>query len=206
MSTLNLYLIAVSIWGSTWLAIKFQLGNVAPETSVLYRFLLASVVLFAICKWRGLSLSFTRHQHARIAVQGMLMFSVGYIFVYRAELYLVSGLVAVCHSVSPLLNMLGVRIAYGTPFSLRVTLGALLGIAGIVLVFWPEFATLSSGSNILVGLGYTMLAVVTSAGASTKVSRGFSISDITIVEGILFSIVRRSASSFRTSSFATRRS
>lgn len=171
MSTLNLYLIAVSIWGSTWLAIKFQLGNVAPETSVLYRFLLASVVLFVICKWRGLSLGFTRRQHARIAVQGMLMFSVGYIFVYHAELYLVSGLVAVCHSVSPLLNMLGVRIAYGTPFSLRVTLGALLGIAGIVLVFWPEFATLSTGSNILVGLGYTMLAVLTSAVASTLVSR-----------------------------------
>jgi drug/metabolite transporter (DMT)-like permease len=171
VSTLNLYLIAISIWGSTWLAIKFQLGEVAPETSVLYRFLSASILLFAFCKLRGLNLAFTRRQHARLALQGMLMFSVGYIMVYHAELYLVSGLVALCHSLSPLLNMLGVRIAYGTPFSLRVTLGALLGIVGIVLVFWPEITALSAGSNIALGFGYTMMAVLTSAVASTLVSR-----------------------------------
>lgn len=171
MSTLTLYLIAISIWGSTWLAIKFQLGEVAPETSVLYRFLTASLLLFAFCKLRGLSLAFSKRQHARLAVQGMLMFSVGYIMVYHAELYLVSGLVALCHSVSPLLNMVGVRIAYGMPFSLRVTYGALLGIAGIVLVFWPEITTLSASNNIAIGLGYTMIAVLTSAAASTLVSR-----------------------------------
>jgi drug/metabolite transporter (DMT)-like permease len=171
VSTLNLYLIAISIWGSTWLAIKFQLGEVAPETSVLYRFLTGSILLFAFCKLRGLDLAFTRRQHARLALQGMLMFSVGYIMVYHAELYLVSGLVALCHSLSPLLNMLGVRIAYGTPLSLRVTLGALLGIVGVVLVFLPELTTLSAGSNVAIGLGYTMLAVLTSAVASTLVSR-----------------------------------
>jgi drug/metabolite transporter (DMT)-like permease len=171
VSTLKLYLIAISIWGSTWLAIKFQLGEVAPETSVLYRFLTASILLFAFCKGRGLSLAFTWRQHARLALQGMLMFSVGYIMVYHAELYLVSGLVALCHSLSPLLNMLGVRIAYGTPLSLRMTLGALLGIVGIVLVFWPELTTLTADNNIALGLGYTMMAVLTSAVASTLVSR-----------------------------------
>jgi drug/metabolite transporter (DMT)-like permease len=171
VSTLTLYLIAISIWGSTWLAIKLQLGEVAPETSVLYRFLCASILVFVFCKVRGLSLAFTWRQHARLALQGMLMFSVGYIMVYHAELYLVSGLVAVCHSLSPLLNMLGARMAYGIPFSLRVTLGALLGIVGIVLVFWPEISTLTTGSNIAIGLAYTMMAVLTSAVASTLVSR-----------------------------------
>ena len=171
MSTLKLYLIAISIWGSTWLAIKFQLGEVAPETSVLYRFLSASILLFAFCKVRGLDLAFSRRQHVRIAVQGTLMFSVGYIMVYHAELYLVSGLVALCHSLIPLLNMLGTRIAYGTPFSLRVTLGALVGIVGIALVFWPEIATLSASNNVAIGLGYTMAAVLTSAVAATLVSR-----------------------------------
>ncbi|MES2605752.1 MAG: EamA family transporter [Pseudomonadota bacterium] len=171
MSTLNLYLVAVAIWGSTWMAIKFQLGDVAPQASVFYRFLVASVLLFVFCKWRGLSLAFTRRQHGLIAVQGMLMFSVSYIMVYHAELYIVSGLVAVASSASPLLNMLGVRVAYGTPFSLRVALGALLGIAGIVLVFWPEVATLSSGSNVVRGVSYSALAVLTSALASTLVAR-----------------------------------
>jgi drug/metabolite transporter (DMT)-like permease len=171
VSTLNLYLIAVSIWGSTWLAIKFQLGEVAPETSVFFRFLTASILLFAFCALRGLNLAFTRRQHVRLASQGVLMFSVGYIMVYHAELYLVSGLVALCHSLIPLLNMLGVRIAYGTPFSLRVTLGALLGIGGIALVFWPEIATLSASNNIVTGFSFTMIAVLISAVAATLVSR-----------------------------------
>ena len=38
-----LFLIPTLIWGSTWLAITFQLGIVAPEVSVCYRFALASL-------------------------------------------------------------------------------------------------------------------------------------------------------------------
>jgi len=171
LSTLNLYLTCVLIWGSTWIAITFQLGNVAPETSVFYRFLLASLLLFAFCKARGLSLAFNARQHALMAMQGVLMFSVSYIMVYYAESYVVSGLVAVGYSASPLLNMLGVRLLYGTPMSLRVTLGALLGIAGIVLVFWPEFRTLAGDSKVVMGATYTALAVIISAVASTLVTR-----------------------------------
>ena len=42
-----LFLVPTLIWGSTWLAITFQLGSVAPEVSVCYRFALAAVVLAA---------------------------------------------------------------------------------------------------------------------------------------------------------------
>jgi drug/metabolite transporter (DMT)-like permease len=171
VSTLNLYFLCVVIWGSTWIAITFQLGTVAPEVSVLYRFFLASLLLFAFCKWRGLSLKFSARQHGLMAMQGVLMFSVSYIMVYYAEEHVVSGLVAVGYSASPLLNMLGVRLLYGTPISLRVTLGALLGIAGIALVFWPEFSKLSGDSKVVLGAAYTALAVVISAVASTLVTR-----------------------------------
>lgn len=159
------------IWGSTWIAITYQLGAVAPEASVFYRFLLASLLLFAYCKWRGLAMRFTLRQHVIVAVQGVLMFSISYIMVYHAETYVVSGLVAVGYSASPLLNMLGVRVAYGTPVSLRVTVGALLGMVGIALVFWPEFATLSASSNVALGAWYTALAVLISAVATTLVTR-----------------------------------
>jgi hypothetical protein len=46
LSNLQLFIAAVAIWGSTWLAITFQLGSVAPEASLFYRFLLASLLLF----------------------------------------------------------------------------------------------------------------------------------------------------------------
>lgn len=171
MSTLNLYLLCVLIWGSTWIAIKFQLGVVAPEVSVFYRFLLASILLFGYCRLRGLPLRFSGRQHAIMALQGLLMFSVSYIMVYYAETYVVSGLVAVGYSASPLLNMLASRLLHGTPMSRRVTGGALLGIAGVVVIFWPEFGHLREDGNVALGAAFTAAAVIISAVASSLVAR-----------------------------------
>src|SRR3990172_7633595 len=95
VSTVQLFSICVLIWGSTWFAITFQLGAVAPEMSVGYRFLLASAALFGYCRWRGLPLSFGLRQHLDFALFGAFMFCIGYIFVYHAETYIVSGMVAV---------------------------------------------------------------------------------------------------------------
>jgi drug/metabolite transporter (DMT)-like permease len=162
LSNLQLFLACIAIWGSTWIAITFQLGRVAPEASVFYRFLLASVLLFAYCFARRLPLRYTAREYAWIALMGVLMFSVSYIFVYYAEAHVVSGLVAVGYSASPLLGMLGMRLFFGTPMTPRVMLGSLLGIAGITLVFWPEFAHFRSDGDTGLGALFTALAVLVS--------------------------------------------
>ena len=50
---LFLYLLTVLIWGTTWIALKWQLGVVAIPVSIVYRFGLAAlVVLFnAVYSW-----------------------------------------------------------------------------------------------------------------------------------------------------------
>jgi drug/metabolite transporter (DMT)-like permease len=158
-----LFVACVAIWGSTWLAITFQLGRVAPEASVFYRFLLAALMLFAYCRARRLPLRFDRRQHAWIALQGVLMFSVSYIFVYYAEQHVVSGLVAVGYSASPLLAMLGMRAFFGTAMTARVAIASLAGIVGIAVVFWPELAHLRGGGQPVLGAVYTALAVIVSS-------------------------------------------
>lgn len=163
MTNLQLFAACVAIWGSTWIAITFQLGAVAPEASVFYRFLLASGLVFAYCRARGLPLRFTRAQHGWIALQGVLMFSVSYVCVYYAEQHVVSGLVAVGYSASPLLNMVGMRLFFGTPMTARVAGGALLGIAGITLVFWPEFSHLNTDRHVALGAFFTAASVALSA-------------------------------------------
>ena len=35
MSNAILYIITVLVWGSTWFAIEFQLGEIAPEVSLV---------------------------------------------------------------------------------------------------------------------------------------------------------------------------
>ena len=52
MSNATLYALTVLIWGSTWFAIEFQLGNVAPEISIVYRYVLASAILFIYSKYK----------------------------------------------------------------------------------------------------------------------------------------------------------
>jgi len=161
----------VAIWGSTWLAITFQLGRVAPEASVFYRFLLAALLIFAYCRVRRLPVAFRPSQHAWIALQGVLMFSIGYIWVYYAEQNLVSGLVAVGFSASPLLGMLGLRLFFRTPMTGPMIAGSILGIVGISLVFWPEFAHLKGDKRTAVGAAYTVAAVVMSALGSLAAQR-----------------------------------
>ena len=163
MSNLQLFIACVGIWGSTWLAITFQLGHVAPEASVFYRFLLAALLLFAFCAARGLRLRFSPREHAWLALLGLTMFSVGYIFVYYAEQHVVSGLVAVGYSASPLLALIGLRAFFGTRMSPPLVAGSILGMVGIALVYSPEFASLQGNRATAVGAVYTALAVVISA-------------------------------------------
>ena len=170
-STFQLFAICVLIWGSTWYAITFQLGVVAPEMSVGYRFLLASAALFAYCSWRGIALRFRLKQHADFAMLGASMFGVGYLFVYYAEIYIVSGMVAVAFSTGPMINMLASRMFFGTHMSARTAVASVLGIAGIVCVFWPEFGKVSASRDAELGALMTALAVLASSAGSMVATR-----------------------------------
>ena len=158
-----LYVITVLVWGSTWLAIKYQLGVVSPELSVAYRFFLASLLLFLYCIWKKLPLRFSARQHGFIAMQGLLLFSANYILVYFAEGYVTSGLVAVIFSSIIILNVLFGALLLGSPVRGRVVLGALVGIGGLALIFWPELADFDLSGGPALGL---TLAVISSVSAS----------------------------------------
>ena len=158
MNNILLYLATIAIWGSSWLGIKYQLGVVAPELSVFYRFALAAVLLLGWCRLRGLSLRFTWRQHVGLAVQGTLLFSLNYIVFYVATKYLTSGLVAVTFSTILVMNMVFGALILGSPIRPRVALGAVLGMGGLSLVFWPDLAAFDTGSASLIGLGLSLIA------------------------------------------------
>lgn len=160
LNTASIFVACVAIWGTTWLAITFQFGPVAPEVSVSHRFLLAALILAVWSGLRGLSLRFALAEHAALALMGIAMYSISYIFVYHAEMHVASGLVAVGYSASPLLSMLGMRAFFGQPMTSRMALGSALGILGIVLVFWPEFGRLTGGRDVALGALFTAMAVL----------------------------------------------
>ena len=151
-----LFAIPTLIWGSTWFAIKFQLGVVPPEVSVAYRFALAALILAAWCAATGRSLALPRRAHAWMALQGLTMFGLNYVAVYEAEQRLASGLVAVVFATIVFMTPFGARAAFGTPVAARTLAGAVLGVAGIALLFLPELRAAGEGGANALGLAFAI--------------------------------------------------
>lgn len=158
-----LYFITVMIWGSTWLAIKFQLGEVAPEASIFYRFMAAALILLGYCLIRKLPLRFSLKEHVYIATQGLLLFSLNYILVYLAEGYLTSGLVAITFSTIILWNVIFNVLFLKNPLQPQVLLGGAIGVFGLVLVFWPELNSFEFSNDRITGLLFSFVGTISAS-------------------------------------------
>lgn len=172
-----LFITTALIWGSTWLAIQFQLGVVSPVWSVAYRFGFTAILLFIFCLITRRNLRFTAAQHRTMMLQGALLFSLNYILYYVGSQYFISGLVAVIFATIIVMNIMNSRIFFKTQLVARVILGAILGLIGLVVVFSSQFAQLDLQANLahtLLGVGICVFATfVASLGniASIKAQR-----------------------------------
>ena len=152
MTTALLYVLVVFIWGSTWLAVRYQVGLVPPEASVAYRIGVAAVFMFAWAIIRSHTLKFSIRQHLFMALQGVLIFSTNFFLFYHAAAYLTTGLIAVIFSTASALTILfNAALSRRRPAG-KVIIGALLGICGISIVFAPELSKLAMASNVAAGL------------------------------------------------------
>jgi drug/metabolite transporter (DMT)-like permease len=163
MSNLILYSIAVLVWGSTWFAIEFQLGVVAPEVSIVYRYLAAAALLFAWSRYRGLNLRFNLRQHGWFVLLGFFLFGLNYILAYRAQIYLTSALTAIAFSTIVWMNIINARLFFGVRAGKKVLFGSALGIAGIVALFAPEIGNVALADSVFFG---SVLAVAGAVVAS----------------------------------------
>lgn len=139
MSTVGLYLLAILIWGSSWFAITFQIGEVHEAVSIFYRFLLAAALLLGYCLVTKRRLRFSLKQHGFIALQGGFLFCLNYVLIYYGTAYISSGLVAVVFSTLAIWNIFNGAVFLKKPVQPLVLFGALLGLVGIALVFAHEF-------------------------------------------------------------------
>ena len=151
MSNLFLYVVTVLIWGSTWLAIEFQLGVVAPEVSIVYRYASASALLFGWCLMRRKSLKFPPRAHVWFVLLGFFLFCLNYILTYRAQIHITSALSAIVFSSMVWMNILMAKVLFGVRASRSVQGGAIIGICGIVVLFAPQIGELSLTDTVLYG-------------------------------------------------------
>jgi drug/metabolite transporter (DMT)-like permease len=169
MQNVLLYLLTVLIWGSTWFAIEFQLGEVAIEVSLFYRFVIAAVLMWLFCLWRRLDMRFSLKQHGFILLLASLNFALNFLLIYQAQQYLSSAMTAIAFTTMLLMNIINTRLFFGSPVAKRIYFGALFGIAGIVVLFWPDLEGVDFSNASLIGL-ILILAGALSASFGNMVS------------------------------------
>jgi drug/metabolite transporter (DMT)-like permease len=157
-SPLGLFVLSSLIWGSTWFAIRYQLGDVAPEVSVVYRFTLAATLLLSFCVVSRVRLRYSAREHLLMAAQGAFMFCGNYVLIYHSERFLTSGLVAVVFSIIVIFNIVGMRLFFGQPIRFKMITGALVGVGGVALLFWPELARFEGGAKGATGLALATIS------------------------------------------------
>ncbi len=146
-----IYAVVVLIWGTTWYAIKFQLGVVAPEISLVYRFGLAAICVFVYAGFAGSSLRLSWRDHCFVALQGLTLFCLNYWMTYQSTQYLTSGLVAVLFTSIILFNLINARLFFGVPVESRVLFAAATGMVGVALLFLPELRSAMGNHAVING-------------------------------------------------------
>ena len=180
MSNRMLYVLTVLIWGSTWIAIEYQLGSVAPVVSVFYRYALAAMLLLVWCKVKGIGLSFGWRAHAHFLLLGLLLFSLNYVLTYRAQEHISSALTAIVFSTMLWMNLLNSRIFFGVRSGVMVWVGSFFGIAGILVLFLPEMNSLSLQDSTALGAALCLLAAF-SASLGNMVSQSAQRAKLSVI-------------------------
>ena len=155
------FILVTLIWGSTWIVIKDQLGTVPPTWSVTYRFIIAAATMFVVARLSGASLRIGREGHMLAALFGIPQFCLNFNFVYAAEHYVTSGLVAVVFALLLIPNSALAWLFLKHRTTRGFMIGSAVAIAGVGLLFLQELRHSSaSPGDVLIGIGLTLLGVL----------------------------------------------
>lgn len=154
------FMLVTLIWGSTWIVITGQISTVPPSWSVSYRFLVAAAAMFAFALARRERLWLSGKALLFAAVLGIAQFALNFNFVYRAELHITSGLVAVLFALLIVPNSLMGRMFLKTPLEPRFLIGGGIAIVGVAMMILHEYRAAAIGSDaVLLGTALTLIGV-----------------------------------------------
>ena len=164
--TIGAFILVTLIWGSTWLVIKDQISEVPPSWTVTWRFVVAAIGMFALALLRRDSLRLSRPAMTLAMAVGLFQFCANFQFVYRAEHYLTSGIVAVLFALLMVPNALLSRILLRHPMEPRFIAGSVVAIAGIGLLLTHEYRMAPPETAVVLGVTLTFAALMSASAAN----------------------------------------
>lgn len=158
------FLFVSLVWGATWLVIRDQLGEVPASWSVTYRFAVATLGMFLLAIIMRLPLKISPKIIGLSFFIGALQFFANFNFVYRAELYITSGLVAVCFALLMIPNSIMATIWLNEKINRYFIIGSAIACVGVALLFIQEYrASGLPAGTILLGVGLAFMGVISAS-------------------------------------------
>ncbi len=166
------FAIFTTIWGSTWIVIRDQLGTVPPQWSVAYRFIIAAAAMALVARWKGESLRLGKGAVLPMLFLGFAQFCVNFNAVYLAERHITSGVVATIFALFLIPSTLLAWAFLGHRPTRRFLWSSLVAIVGIALLFVHEFQQHAArAGEITLGIGLTLFGMVGAASANVFQAR-----------------------------------
>ncbi len=156
----GLYATLVLAWGLSWIALHYQVGTVAPEVSVVWRFALAAPLMLAFAAWRGERVHFTLAEQPYLAGLGAAIFSINFVLFYHAAAHIASGLLSIVFSLASIGNVALASLIFGSCIERRVIVGGAFGVIGVGAMFAPGLGGLHFDLAALIGLGLALAGTV----------------------------------------------
>jgi drug/metabolite transporter (DMT)-like permease len=126
-------------WGSTYLGIGIAVEHIPPALMCASRFLIAGILMLAYCALTGRRIRFSARQLGHLAAVGILLLMGGNLTLSYAEQIVPTGLAALLIAVTPLWFLVLDSLLLGDHhISRRGKIGLLIGIAGVVVLIWPD--------------------------------------------------------------------
>jgi Permeases of the drug/metabolite transporter (DMT) superfamily len=147
-----LYVLVVAIWGTTWIAIFLQQGPVPATVSIFWRFAIASLTMLTILLLTRRLRRLALRDHLFCVLQGCCVFGFNFWCFYTAASWINTGLESVIFSMAVLFNAINSFLFFRQTPPGRFYLAALLGLVGIVTLFWDDLQASGLNSTLLPGI------------------------------------------------------
>lgn len=133
------YAFCTLVWGSSYFAVRHQIGDVQLEISLIYRLGIAGLVFFGLLaihrRWQALALS----DHLTVAAFGLCNLAFSYLLLYWATAEMTSAYVVIIFSTKVIMTACTTSVLLRKPFEGQVAWGGLVGILGVVVLLAPSF-------------------------------------------------------------------
>jgi len=149
---LALLLLLSALWGSSYAFIKLGVATIPPITFIAARTVIASLLLLAILRLRGVRMPRDGLLWRRFAIQALLNSVVPFTLIAWGERSLDSGLATILNSTSPIFTFLlgSLLLRQESPTWPRL-IGVIAGLSGVTLIV---------GFTALQGLGSETMAAL----------------------------------------------